>query len=154
MPQGTFMIGEAAARAGVSPDTIRHYERLGVLPPAPRTENGYRYYSEASVERVLFIRNAMRFGFGMKELAGFLKARDAGRPPCRAVRAAGERILTEMDRQLAELTAARSAMAQTLAAWDARLERTPSGAPANLLCTAAPARGHLSSRLSLRNRGR
>jgi DNA-binding transcriptional MerR regulator len=138
MGEGTFLIGEAAARAGVSADTIRYYERHGVLTPAPRAGNGYRYYSQAAVDRVLFVRNAIRFGFSVKQLAGFLKRRDSGRPPCHAVRAEGARLLDEMDRQLAELTAARAAMAETLAGWDARLRSTPAGTPAHLLSTAAP----------------
>ena len=81
----------------------------------------------------MLVRNAIRFGFTSKELAGFLKARDSGRPPCHSVRAAGQRLLKEMDDQLARLSEARTAMAETLAAWDARLERTPVGAPAHLL---------------------
>ena len=133
MPGTTFGIGEAARRAGVSPDLVRYYERVGVLPRAPRTAGGFRYYSDDTVTRLLFVRNAIRFGFTSKELAGFLKARDSGRPPCHSVRAAGERLLKEMDDQLARLHQARDSMAETLVAWDARLERTPSGTPAHLL---------------------
>ena len=128
-----FGIGEAARRAGVSPDLVRYYERVGVLPRAPRTAGGFRYYSDETVARLLFARNAIRFGFTSKELAGFLKARDNARPPCQSVRAAGRRLLQEMDDHLARLHEARAAMAETLAAWDARLERTPAGTPAHLL---------------------
>jgi hypothetical protein len=73
-----------------------------------------------------------------KELAGFLKARDGGRPPCKSVRAAGERLLREMDEQLTRLREARTVMAETLAEWDARLERTPEGTPAHLLTMIPP----------------
>jgi DNA-binding transcriptional MerR regulator len=129
----TFGIGEAARRAGVSPDLIRYYERVGVLPKAPRTAGGCRYYSEDALGRVLFVRNAIRFGFSAKELAAFLKARDAGHPPCHSVRAAGRRLLEQIDDQLRHLQQARAAMADTLAAWDTRLLRTPAGRPAHLL---------------------
>ena len=129
----TFGIGEAARRAGVSADLIRYYERVGLLPKAPRTAGDFRYYSDDTVARLLFVRNAIRFGFTSKELAGFLKARDNGRPPCQSVRAAGQRLLNEMDDQLARLQQARASMAETLAAWDARLAGTPAGAPAHLL---------------------
>jgi len=130
---GTFGIGEAARRAGISPDLIRYYERVGVLPRAPRTAGGFRSYSEDTIARLLLVRNAIRFGFSSKELAGFLKARESGRPPCQSVRAAGARLLQEMDEQLARMQETRAAMTETLAAWDTRLSRTPSGAPAHLL---------------------
>ena len=150
MPGTTFGIGEAARRAGVSPDLVRHYERVGVLPRAPRTEGGFRYYSDETVARLLFVRNAIRFGFTSKELAGFLKARDSGRPPCQSVRAAGQRLLKEMDEHLARLHEARKAMAETLAAWDDRLERTAAGTPAHLLTmvpsTPGPTRRALAPR--------
>jgi len=133
VPSNTFGIGEAARRGGVSPDLIRYYERVGVLPRAPRTAGGFRYYTDETVARLLFVRNAIRFGFTSKELVGFLKARDSGRPPCHAVRAAGQRLLKEMDEQMLRLQAARAVMAETLAAWDERLDKTPAGAAAHLL---------------------
>jgi len=133
VPNHTIGIGEAARRAGISPDLIRYYERVGVLPRAPRTASGFRYYSDDTVARHLFVRNAIRFGFTSKELANFLKARDSGRPPCHSVRAAGERLLKEMDEHLSRLQDVRAAMAETLKAWDARLASTPPGAAAHLL---------------------
>jgi DNA-binding transcriptional MerR regulator len=150
---GTFAIGEAARRAGVSPDLIRYYERVGVLPRAPRTAGGFRCYSEDTIARLLFVRNAIRFGFTTKELAGFLKARDSGRPPCASVRSAGQRLLQEMDERLARLKEARTAMEQTLAAWDARLAGTPAGTPAHLL-TMVPDVPRIDSRSSLSSRRR
>jgi DNA-binding transcriptional MerR regulator len=108
VPGNTFGIGEAARRAGVSRDLIRYYERVGVLPRAPRTAGGFRYYSDETVARLLFVRNAIRFGFTSKELAGFLKARESGRPPCHSVRAAGQRLLKEMDEPGAIARGARS----------------------------------------------
>jgi len=135
----TFTIGEAAARAGVSADTIRYYERIGVLPKPLRSDAGYRRYSDASVARMAFVRNAARFGFPLKELAGFLRAREKGQPPCRSVKAAAERLLADMDRQIAELASARAEMARTLADWSRRLARTPEGTPAHLLESLPPA---------------
>jgi DNA-binding transcriptional MerR regulator len=129
----SFNISEAAARAGVSADTIRYYERVGVLPEPPRTASGYRRYTVETVARIAFVRSAAAFGFPLKELAGFLRQRESGRPPCRSVKAAGERLLQEMDRQLAALNDARREMAEALADWDRRLAATPQGAPARLL---------------------
>jgi MerR family transcriptional regulator, copper efflux regulator len=133
VPGSAFGIGEAARRAGVSADLIRYYERVGLLPRAPRTAGGFRSFADDTIARILFVRNALRFGFSSKQLVGFLKARDSGRAPCQSVRAAGSRLLKEMDEQLALLHELRTAMAETLAAWDARLERTPAGEPAHLL---------------------
>jgi len=138
MTAETFTIGEAAARSGVSADTIRYYERIGVLPKPPRTDAGYRRYTDAHLARLAFVRNAARFGFPLKELAGFLKAREKGQPPCRSVRAAGERLLTDMDRQIEEMLRAREDMRRTLEAWDVRLAATPEGSPARLLESLAP----------------
>jgi DNA-binding transcriptional MerR regulator len=129
----TFPIGEAAARSGVSVDTIRFYERVGVLPKPPRSDSGYRRYTDASVARIAFVRNAARFGFPLKDLAAFLRARERGQPPCHAVKAAGDRLLSEMDRRLAELSSARNDLARTLVDWDRRLTSTRPGAPARLL---------------------
>ena len=77
--------GELAKAAGVSADTIRHYETIGVLPKALRTESGYRMYPQSAVERVLVVRRALRIGFTLSELSEVLKARDAGGAPCHRV---------------------------------------------------------------------
>jgi DNA-binding transcriptional MerR regulator len=114
----------------VSPDTLRYYERIGLLPRPPRSDGGYRRYSDDAIARIVFVRSAVRFGFSLKELTGFLRARREGQAPCRSVRAAGERLLVQMDKQIAELTTARAAMASTLADWDVRLA---AGEPARLL---------------------
>lgn len=77
--------GALAKAIGVSPDTIRHYERLGILPRASRTASGYRMYPASAIERVLVVRRALRIGFSLVELAEVLKTRDAGGIPCRRV---------------------------------------------------------------------
>jgi DNA-binding transcriptional MerR regulator len=137
MAPTTFTIKEAAARAGVSPDTIRHYERIGVVPRAPRTAGGYRRYSDASLAQLMVVRNAVRLGFPLRDLAAFFNARAQGRPPCRSVRAAGERLLDGLDRQLAELAHARVELRRMLDQWDDALARTPDGTAAHLLSSLA-----------------
>ena len=132
-------IGEVAALVGVSADTVRYYEKKHVLPKPLRTDGGYRLYPPESVERIAFVRNAMRFGFTLKQIAIFLRSRRAGRPPCGDVRAAAERMLAEMDRQIVELTEARGAVRRTLTEWDGRLAVTPPGARAGLLDALTPA---------------
>ena len=133
MSDRALRIGEVAAQAGISRDTLRHYERVGVLPKPTRTASGYRLYNPSTVQRIRFVRNALRFGFSLKQIAGFLCARDSGRTPCAEVRDAAARLASEMDRQIDEMTAAREAIHQTLVEWDRRLAATPAGKPARLL---------------------
>jgi len=77
--------GALAKASGLSPDTIRHYETIGVLPGASRTQSGYRVYPASALQRVLVVQRALRIGFTLAELAEVLKARDAGGAPCRRV---------------------------------------------------------------------
>jgi len=80
----TLRSGALAKATGLSPDSIRHYERIGVLPRASRTDSGYRIYPASAVERVLVVQRALRIGFTLEELAEVLKARDAGGAPAAA----------------------------------------------------------------------
>ena len=131
-------IGEIAAQAGISSDTVRHYERLGVIPKAFRSAAGYREYSESALERIRFVRNAVRFGFSLRQIAQFLRARESGRMPCREVRDTAVRMAADMDRQIEEMVAARAAIQQMLLDWDRRLATTVAGTPARLLETLSP----------------
>jgi DNA-binding transcriptional MerR regulator len=126
-------IGKAAALAGVSVDTIRYYERIGLLQKAARTRAGYRVYPPAIVNRLTLVRNAQRFGFSLREIAGFLRVRDTGGAPCRTVRAAAQRMLEAVDQQIADLATRREHMRRTLHVWDQTLRTTPMGTPGRLL---------------------
>jgi len=122
-----------AVATGVSTDTLRHYERLGLLPATQRTQSGYRRYHPSTADRVRLIQRALLIGFSLKELAGFMRQRDHGAPPCRRVRAlVGER-LAALERRLVELTTLRDEIGVLLTEWDARLALTPEGQRARLL---------------------
>ncbi len=107
-------IGELAARARVTPDTLRFYERLDLLLPPPRSHGGYRLYEPQAAERVAFIRKAQTLGLSPDEVRGVLRLADAGRPPCEHVRAALERRLGEIEARIAEMQSLRGALARAL----------------------------------------
>src|SRR5438552_1743364 len=111
-------IGEVATQSGVTPDTIRHYERLGVIAKPARTAAGYRLYPENVIQRILLARRASRLGFSLKELARFLAPRRTDRLECEDIRTAALRILTNVDREVAELIEIRRSLHDALVSWD------------------------------------
>ena len=135
MNSGLLRVGDVASRAGVSVDTVRHYERKGVLQNVSRDESGYRRYSDDAVRRVLMIRKAISLGFSLDELADIFRERAAGKPPCGRVRDLAGRKLVELDERIAALTALRAALAETIEGWDDRLRNTQSDGFAHLLET-------------------
>ncbi|MEO6726336.1 MAG: heavy metal-responsive transcriptional regulator [Blastocatellia bacterium] len=125
-------IGDLARLSGVSADTLRHYERKGLLKPL-RQSNGYRAYPEHAADRVRMIRNALAFGFRLDDLARIFKVRDAGGSPCRQVHQLAAAKLDEVETLLAELTAMRGELRKLLKDWDRRLDSTSGDEPARLL---------------------
>jgi len=113
--------GTLARAAGVSADTIRHYERIGVLPRAARTESGYRIYPASAVERVLVVQRALRIGFTLAELAEVLKARDAGGAPCRRVFELASAKLACIRADIATLRRMEKYLTGVLAEWEGRM---------------------------------
>jgi MerR HTH family regulatory protein len=77
-----------AARVGVSPDAVRHYERLGLLPPPERSMAGYQRYDERAVQRLRFVQGAQRVGLRLREIAELLEIVDPGPVPLRPHRGA------------------------------------------------------------------
>jgi DNA-binding transcriptional MerR regulator len=149
-PEG-LLAGELARLTGVSTDTLRHYERKGVLPKPNRLGNGYRKYPPNSVERVRLIRRALAVGFTLDELAQFLKARDRGKAPCREVHALAGTKLYEVESRLAEMTALRDELRAMLKDWDRRLEGKSSSERVGLLdALAETGAGDLTANASLR----
>ena len=83
----SYQIGELAARGGGTPDTLRYYERLGLLPEAPRTDGGFRLYSEAALDRLRFIKQAQTLGLTLHEVGDLVRYQDnGGVRRCRQVR--------------------------------------------------------------------
>lgn len=125
--------GELARAAGVSTDTLRHYERKGVLGAPRRSANGYREYPPDALSRVLLVRRALAFGFTLDELARVLRTRERGGAPCREVRALAAGKLEEVESRLRELRALRGELRSILCEWDERLSGAAGGGRAGLL---------------------
>jgi len=130
---GALSSGELADLAGVSRDTLRHYERKGVLPRPLRGHNAYRQYPPEALQRVQLVRRALSVGFTLDELARVLKVRDAGGAPCEDVRRLAAQKLLNVQDQLRELTRLRDDLQETIKEWDTRLARRAGGKRANLL---------------------
>jgi MerR family transcriptional regulator, mercuric resistance operon regulatory protein len=122
-----------AELTGVSTDTLRHYERKGLLARPPRTDAGHRRYPAAAADRVRLIQRALTIGFSLDELARVLRRRERGEAPCADVRALVGARRADLDRQIDELVALRRDLDALLADWDQRLAATPPGKQARLL---------------------
>ena len=133
LSNGFWRVGELAKAAGVSTDTLRHYERKGVLPRPHRSRNGYREYPEEALVRVAMIRQALAVGFTLDELSAVFKIRDRGGVPCLEVRNLAAKKLSDIEVQLREMEALRNELRDSLQDWDLRLSNTPSGERAELL---------------------
>jgi len=146
----TFRTGELAKATGVSPDTIRHYERIGVLQQAERTSSGYRVYPTSAVNRVRVVQRALCIGFTLRDLADIFKTRDAGGAPCRRVFELAKTKLAAVEADIAALTQTRRQMVKILSDWQARIEKS-GGRQAHLLQTLTGAVGD-SRRSALRRK--
>jgi DNA-binding transcriptional MerR regulator len=104
-------IGELAAAVALSPDTIRYYEKAGLLPQPQRTPAGYREYDEAAIDRLSFIQGAQRLGLTLTDIRDLLAVRDTGDCPCEPAEQLLARRIVEVDAQIARLTALRAEMA-------------------------------------------
>ena len=129
---GLLLIGTLAQLTGMSVDTLRHYERKGLLQPQ-RGTNGYRVYAPQAVERVRLVQGALALGFTLNELARVFRVRDQGGAPCRQVLALMATKLEALEQRLQAMTALRDDMRTLLQGWEQRLEVTPTDQPARLL---------------------
>ncbi len=112
-------IGELADQVGVNPKTVRYYEQIGLIPPAPRTSGGYREYTDTDGARLTFIRTAQRLGLSLEEVAEILRLRERGEAPCGYVRDVISQQLLSIDKRIAELRALRTELRELRAAADA-----------------------------------
>lgn len=97
-------IGKLAGRLDLNTQTIRYYERIGLLPEPERTESGYRAYGEEDERRLRFIKNARSAGLTLGEVKEVLAFHERGEQPCEYVTDTIARRAREVERQIAELT--------------------------------------------------
>jgi MerR family transcriptional regulator, copper efflux regulator len=132
-PKRSLRSGDLALVAGVSTDTLRHYERLGILKKPPRTDGGYRAYPADALDRVNLIRNALASGFTLRELSTILRVRDGGGAPCQQVAELAREKVRQLKIQISQLVLLRDSLKQTVREWDRRLKQVPNGDRAGLL---------------------
>ena len=102
--------GEVAAKAGVNVQTLRYYERRGLLPEPERRESGYRVYGPDAVRRVRFIKRAQELGFALSEAETLLALAAGGPESCDAARGMADEKIGELDRRIADLQAMRDSL--------------------------------------------
>ena len=98
-----YRSGELAKICGCSPDSIRHYESLGLIQKPVRSANRYRQYPKETIHRVKQIQAALTIGFTLKELSKIFKVRDSNGAPCHDVRDLAQMKLHEIERNMLSL---------------------------------------------------
>lgn len=99
----TLTIGKLAGRAGVNIETVRYYERRGLIPKPPRRRSGYREYPDETVKRILFIRHAKELGFSLKEIHELLTLRIDPETPCYEVKNRAEAKIDDINEKIMTL---------------------------------------------------
>ena len=120
-------IGRVAKDTGVNIQTVRYYERRGLVSPASRKDSGYRIYAPDAVQRICFIKNAQELGFSLKEIAGLLRLRVSHRARCADVKKKAERKLADVKGKIQQLTSLKRTL-ETLIR-NCHAEKTTEGCP-------------------------
>lgn len=108
----SLSIGQLARKSGVNVETIRYYERRGLLPAPPRGRSGYRHYSPGDIQRVRFIKRAQRLVFTLKEVSELLQLKVDPQTTCADVRRRAEIKMAEIDHRILELHAMRQVLSK------------------------------------------
>ena len=126
MSSQKLTVSQLARLAGVGPDSIRHYERIGLVPRAERSRAGYRIWTAHDVQYLKWVAPAKRAGFTLSELAEVFRMYRAGTAPCRAVQNLLRQKLADLDRKLDELSTLRTELGRVSDRWEGRLRGDPS----------------------------
>ncbi|SRR6266508_410614 len=103
-----------AERVGVKPDTIRYYERIGLLPQATRTSGDHRRWPETAIDRLRFIQGCQRLGLSLDEIRDLLSVRDTGACPCEPAGPLLARHIADIDAEINRLATLRTELADML----------------------------------------
>ncbi len=109
-----FTIGELGKATGTKVETVRYYERIGLMPKPPRTEGNYRSYGWPELERLSFIRRARGLGFSLDQVRALLDLSDDRDRDCAAVDLMARQHLNEVEQKIADLTALQRELAALL----------------------------------------
>lgn len=113
-----MLIGELSRRTGVNIETIRYYERVGIMPAPPRTNGGRRVYSIDQVKRLGFVRGCRRLGFGLDAIAEMLRMVDDDGVSCAQVKDIAETQLRDIRTRIADLKRMESALTRRVSQCD------------------------------------
>jgi DNA-binding transcriptional MerR regulator len=117
-------IGEVSRQTGIGIETLRFYEKSGLLDKPARTYSGYRMYSTDVLDRLSFIKQAQALGFSLDEIKKLIDEARGGHSPCDEVREIVRKRLEELDQRMQEMARYRKELAETLDEWD-RVGRAP-----------------------------
>ena len=111
-----FTIGQLAQRAELATETLRHYERLGLIEPSRRSPSNYRLYDAQALQRLRFIRRAQALGFSLPEIRQLLELHRQGEGDMAQVRAVAEQRLRQVEQRMADLERLRGGLEQLIQA--------------------------------------
>ena len=117
-----YKIGEVAKRTGVGIETLRFYEKSGLLDRPSRTASGYRMYDSSILDRLSFIKKAQVLGFTLDEIRELIAHKRAGESPCKHVRAKVKSRLAELEERISQMALYRDELAAELKLWEKKRE--------------------------------
>jgi MerR family mercuric resistance operon transcriptional regulator len=107
---GSLTIGQVARKAQVNVETVRYYERRGLIPRPPRRASGYRQYSEEAIKRIRFIKHAKELGFSLREIGELLSLRVDERMSCADIKRKAEVKIADINSRIATLQRMKKAL--------------------------------------------
>jgi DNA-binding transcriptional MerR regulator len=122
--KGVLKIGDVAKLSGIGIETLRFYEKSGLLERPARTQSGYRMYGRDVLDRLAFIKQSQTLGFSLDEIRSIVEDARTGKSPCDEVREIVRHRLEDLDERMREMRRYRKELAGTLEEWD-RLGRAP-----------------------------